>query len=216
MVIPPGGTAAGGSAGESGTQVPLAIDIGAGTFTIPQERLADAPGIYRGRVLVSDGVNTTEVLNGALFNICVLSNGGVELCNGIDDDCDGTVDNAAHPGSEQVSLNPQPFPPAPGGFAVMLQWTADPLAQSYDVVYGDVTSLRTSGGNFTGSVLGCLADDLTATSAGPLPDPPVGRAFWFELRGNNCSGPGTYDSGGPAQVGSRDAEIDASPLACHP
>jgi hypothetical protein len=210
MVIPPGGSAAGGG----GPQTPMAIDIAAGTFTIPQEPLGDAPGTYTGRVLVSDGVNTTEAWNGALFNICALSNGGVELCNGIDDDCNGTVDDAPHPGSEQVALNPQPFPPAPGG--IVMQWTPDPAAQSYDAVFGDVGRLRSSGGNFTTAVLGCLADNTTATSIGPLPDPPVGAAYWFELRGNNCSGPGTYDSGDPAQAGSRDPEINASPAACRP
>jgi hypothetical protein len=113
-----------------------------------------------------------------------------------------------------VALNPQPFPPAPGG--IVMQWTPDPAAQSYDAVFGDVGRLRSSGGNFTTAVLGCLADNTTATSIGPLPDPPVGAAYWFELRGNNCSGPGTYDSGDPAQAGSRDPEINASPAACRP
>ena len=202
--------------GPSGPPVPVAIDIVGTTFRIPQERMADAPGPYTGRLLVSDGVNTTEIFNGALFNICNLSNGGVEFCNGLDDDCDGIVDNAAPPGAEQVQLNPQPFPPAPGGTATMMQWVADPLAQSFDAVYGDLNILRDSGGNFTQATLGCLADNVTAPPVGPLPDPPPGHAFWFELRGNNCSGPGTYDSGDAAQVGSRDAEINASPRACRP
>ncbi len=210
LVIPPGSAAGGGP------QIPVAVDIAGGTFTIPHQRMADVPGLYTGRVLVSDGVNTTEVWNGALFNICNLSNGGVELCNGIDDDCNGLVDDAPLPGPEQVALNPQPFPPAPGGTAIMMQWPADPLAQSYDVVFGDLNVLHDSGGNFSAALLGCLADDLPGTSTGPLPDPPPGRGYFFELRGNDCSGPGTYDSGDPAQVGLRDAEINGSPLACHP
>jgi hypothetical protein len=198
--------------GASGPPVPVATDITGTTFQIPQERMADTPGTYSGRLLVSDGVNTTEIWNGALLTICNLSNGGLELCNGIDDNCDGIVDNAALPGPEQVELNPQPLPP--GGAA--MQWTADPLAQSYDAVYGDLGVLLARGGDFTGSTLGCLADDLTSTSLGTLPDPPAGTAFWFLVRGSNCTGPGTYDSGDPAQAASRDAGIDASPAACRP
>jgi len=211
LVMPPPS-----AAGGTGTQTPVAIDIVGNTFRIPQERLADAPGPYAGRLLVSDGVNTTEIFNGALFNICSLSNGGVEYCNGLDDNCDGLVDNSPLPGPEQVQLNPQPFPPAPGGFATMMQWAPDPMSQSFDVVYGDLNLLRNSGGDFTQSTLGCLAENVTGPPVGPLPDPPPGGAFWFELRGNNCSGPGTYNSGDPAQVGSRDAEINASPRACRP
>jgi hypothetical protein len=44
--------------------------------------------------------------------------------------------------------------------------------------------------------------------------PSLGKAFWFLVRGANCAGKGTYNSGVPAQVGSRDAEIDASTAAC--
>jgi hypothetical protein len=209
-------TSPGSAAGGSGTPTPLAIDITGSTFTVPHEQMAGSPGLYAGRVLVSDGVNTREVFNGALFNICTLNNGGVETCNGIDDDCDGAVDNGPLPGPEQVQLNPQPFPPAPGGMAVMMQWAADPSALSYDVVYGDLGRLRDSSGNFTIATIGCLGENLSATSTGPLPDPLPGQALWFEIRGNGCSGPGTYDSGDAVQVGARDAEINASPAACHP
>ena len=144
------------------------MDMVGTTFRMPQERMADAPGPYTGRLLVSDGVNTTEIYNGALFNICNLSNGGMEFCNGIDDDCDGTVDNAPLPGAEQVELNPQPFSPGPTGTA--MRWAADPRAQSYDAVYGDMNILHDSGGNFTQATLGCLGENVPAAPVGPLPD----------------------------------------------
>ncbi|HKQ97437.1 MAG TPA: hypothetical protein VJV75_06150 [Candidatus Polarisedimenticolia bacterium] len=215
LLLPPSASGGPGGPGGTGTQLPIAIDIAGGNFHLPQEQLAGVPGLYGGRVLVTDGVNTTEVWSGALFNVCNLANGGVEICNGLDDNCDGTVDNAPLPGPEMVSLNPQPFPPAPGD-GITMQWAPDPLAQSYDVVYGDLNVLSTGGGNFTNSVIACLAENQTATSINLIPTPPVGHAYWFEVRGNDCTGPGTYDSGEAAQVGLRDAEIDASRSACRP
>jgi len=35
-----------------------------------------------------------------------------------------------------------------------------------------------------------------------------------EVRGANCGAAGTFDSGGPGQVGFRDGEIAASPNRC--
>jgi hypothetical protein len=191
----------------------VAFDFTGGTFQIPQAQLADDPGVYTGRILVSDGGNTAEMTNGALFNICNYSNGGVELCgNGIDDDCDGIVDNALPPGPASVELNPQPQPP--GG--VVFTRLPNPNAQSWDVVYGDLGPVRSSGGNFSGATRGCLADDSTDTSVAASPVPSPGQVLFFAARGNNCAGPGTYDSGDPRQAGSRDAGINASTASCRP
>jgi len=134
-----------------------------------------------------------------------------EICNGVDDDCDGFIDNGAAPGPVDVRLNPQPFPPGPE-----LSWTAIPDTQSYDVVLADLGTLRDSGGDFTVATLGCLADDVRETSLGELPTPVPDQAFLILVRGNNCAGPGTYDSGAPSQVGSRDPGINAAPATCHP
>ncbi len=201
----------GSPAGSASTPVPVAFDITGGTLQIPQAQLADDPGVYTGRILVSDGANTAEMTNGALFNICNYSNGGIDLCgNGIDDDCDGIPDNPLPPGPASVELNPQPFPPGPTGFT----WPADPNAQSYDVAYGDLGLVRSSGGNFSGATQGCLADDSTGTSVAVSPVPSPGQVLFFAARGNNCAGPGTYDSGDPRQAGSRDAGINASTASC--
>ncbi len=134
-----------------------------------------------------------------------------EICNGIDDNCDGIIDNGAAPGPVDVRLNPQPFPPGPE-----LSWTAVPAAQSYDVVFADLGRLRNSGGDFALATQGCLADNVTETSLGLLPTPVPNQAFLILVRGNNCAGPGTYDSGAPSQVGSRDPGINAAPATCHP
>jgi len=96
----------------------------------------------------------------------------------------------------------------------LLQWTGTPGAIGYDVVYGDLGTLARSGGDFTAAVEGCMANDLPEISLPYAMSPPLGSGFWFLVRDVTPSGPGSYDSGFPGQVGSRDAEIDGSPLAC--
>ena len=61
---------------------------------------------------------------------------------------------------------------------------------------------------------GCLDDNRTTTSMLIVEAPDAGDGFWFLVRGQNCGGSGTYDSGGPAQVGGRDLEIASSGAAC--
>ena len=98
--------------------------------------------------------------------------------------------------------------------AGQLSWTGVQGATSYDVVRGDVETLTRTGGDFTAATLGCVANDVTGTSATATGTPGVGQAIWYLIRGGNCAGPGTYDSGVPSQAGSRDAEINASTAAC--
>ena len=97
-----------------------------------------------------------------------------------------------------------------------ISWKTLAVATSYDVVTGDLRNLSLSGGNFTTSLTGCLENDgvdlhATDPSIPPLP----GSGIFYIVRGTNGVGqPGTYDSGVPGQVGSRDAEIHASPASC--
>jgi hypothetical protein len=44
--------------------------------------------------------------------------------------------------------------------------------------------------------------------------PAAGQGDWFLVRGVTAGGAGSYDSGDPAQVGSRDAGIAASGNGC--
>ena len=44
--------------------------------------------------------------------------------------------------------------------------------------------------------------------------PDTVDGFWFLVRGVNCGGSGSYDTGEPSQVGSRDAEIAGSGADC--
>ena len=74
--------------------------------------------------------------------------------------------------------------------------------------------LRRSEGNFTEATRDCLADDLEADRLLIDLRPESEAGLWFLVRGVNPSGPGTYDTGGGSQVGNRDEEIAASPVAC--
>ncbi len=132
-----------------------------------------------------------------------------ELCNGVDDECDGTIDNAAPPGPLD-SLTLRSDEPA-------IAWDPGPPTEVYDVVYGSLGGLLSSAGDFTAATQGCLAQSTAETSATFSASPAVGEGFWIAVRGNNCAGSGTYDSGDPGQVGSRDSEVNASPYSCgHP
>jgi hypothetical protein len=102
----------------------------------------------------------------------------------------------------------------PGGNNLLLSWPAISGATSYDVVQGGLLALRSSGGNFQSATQACAADNTLGTSVTTGGTPSLGDGFWFLVRGTNCGGNGTYDSGAPRQVGLRDAEIAASGNNC--
>lgn len=95
-----------------------------------------------------------------------------------------------------------------------LWWSSLRGATGYDVVRGDLGILFSSHGNFTSAVQGCLADNLTQTFLLHSGSPAPGQGTWYLARKVTAGGPGTYDSGAPSQVGSRDAEITASGIGC--
>jgi hypothetical protein len=84
----------------------------------------------------------------------------------------------------------------------------------FDLVRGDLLTLRSTAGDFTAATLDCLTDDLTANFLPYGTDPAVGGGFWFLVREVVGAVAGTYDEPSGSQVGSRDAEIDAAPGAC--
>jgi len=98
--------------------------------------------------------------------------------------------------------------------ATALTWTTVPRATAYDLVRGDLNALRASSGDFTTATERCLADDLAATNASDTDTPAAEHGYWYVVRGVNCGGTGSYDSGAPSQPASRDAEIAASVHAC--
>ena len=151
----------------------------------------------------------TSCDNGSLVNSCVPGAPSTESCNGLDDNCDGAVDNAAAPtGAPAVALQKL------AGNSARLSWPAVPVATGYDVVRGSLQSLRTSGGNFSAATSDCYRNDLTATTVDDATVPAVGQGIWYLLRATNCGGSASYNSAASSQSGSRDAEIAASGHAC--
>ena len=67
---------------------------------------------------------------------------------------------------------------------------------------------------FTVATDACLGNDLAGTTYEDSAVPGGGEDFWYLVRAVNCGGPASYDEGSPSQVGSRDAEIEASGAAC--
>ena len=134
--------------------------------------------------------------------------GVAEVCgDGLDNDCSGTADDAgALAGTSTMSVTA-----AEGG---TVSWTPLAGANVYDVVRGSLGVLASSHGDFTLATNLCLGNDLVATTHADASAPSAGQGYWYVVRGANCAGPGTYDSGAASQVGARDAEIQAAAAAC--
>ena len=95
-----------------------------------------------------------------------------------------------------------------------LSWEPVPQASGYDVVRGDLRTLRSSGGDFTAATTGCLASNAPSTSVFFSDDPAPGEGFWFLARWVGASPGDTYDEDDPAQMGTSDAAIDAAAASC--
>lgn len=129
--------------------------------------------------------------------------GAADPCGGLDNDRNGVPDD--------------PPPPGPAGAVTVrrdgVAWSAEPGATAYDIVRGDLGALSATA-DFSSATEGRLADDLAATSFPCAGEPAPGLGFRFLVRGVNCGGEGSYDSGAPSRSGSRDAGIEASSGSC--
>ena len=91
-----------------------------------------------------------------------------------------------------------------------LVWLSSLDATHYDVVSGDLNTLRSSGGNFVVATDPCLVDDSTALTLPQTEAPAPGEGRWFLVRG----GAFTWNSPGTDQVGDRDPQLAAAGSAC--
>ena len=100
------------------------------------------------------------------------------------------------------------------GADLELSWFVVVDADWYEVVRGNLATLRSSGGDYTAAADSCAADNENSTSVLIAGDPLPGDGFWYLVRATNCRGKGTYDAVGSAQIGARDAEIVAGANDC--
>jgi hypothetical protein len=101
------------------------------------------------------------------------------------------------------------------GAKVQLSWSPLANATWYDVETGSLSALRAAHGDFSQATSGCAVSRTTSTTATvSVADPPPGQSVWLLVRGADCRGHGSWDSGAPSQHGSRDAGIAASGLVC--
>ena len=89
-----------------------------------------------------------------------------------------------------------------------LQWAAAVSSDTYDVARGSGLLLL-SGGDPGAAFDHCLVDDSPLLDVSDPVLPPLGDAYLYVVRGGHCGDPGTYDSGGAQQQGSRDAALTA-------
>ena len=136
-----------------------------------------------------------------------VSPGAVEICDYSDNDCDGTVDDGF------------PFPGQTTGifFGIdkqTINWESEISADRYDAVKGDLESLRSSLGDFSISILSCLANDVPVTWTSDMDEPDPGQGYYYLVRAQRDCHSGTYNSLDPGQIGDRDAEIEAASNKC--
>ena len=152
------------------------------------------------------GIVTCDGAGGATCN-AVPGTPSAETCDGADNDCDGSVDNAAVPASFMTDIEVYNL-----SGVTHVTWSPVPGATGYDVVKGSLVNLRSSAGNFQASTNACVANDTPQTDVTYPFGPAPGFGFYFLVRPLNCGGNGTFNSGD--QTGLRDSEVIASGFGC--
>jgi hypothetical protein len=117
--------------------------------------------------------------------------------------------NGAYCHDTVIQVRARPFPK----LAVehdAIAWDPDPPATAFEVVRGDLGTLRSSGGAYQAAVDECVADDMSADTVPFQLSPAPGHAYWFLVRTEG----GSYDAWDLTPAAPRDPGIDASPVSC--
>ena len=78
-----------------------------------------------------------------------------------------------------------------------VRWNAHPRAKSYDVVRGNLMSLRSSAGNFLVPAPVCVENEGTDLQADLSMTPTPGQALYILVRATECNGAlGTWNDAG--------------------
>lgn len=100
--------------------------------------------------------------------------------------------------------------------ATEMTWGAVFGATGYDVVRGDLATLRSTAGDFAAATQACVLNGQPDGSYNHAMDPALaaGQGYWYLSRTRDAVGKGTFDSGHSSQAGLRDGEIEASGVSC--
>ena len=92
-----------------------------------------------------------------------------------------------------------------------------PATASVDLVRGNLAALRASGGNYTGTVSTCAANNVAATGIADGTSPGAGGALYYLVRPTVvtfCNQTPGYTTNNPKEAPGRDAEIQADGNSC--
>jgi hypothetical protein len=137
---------------------------------------------------------------------CAIRPSAVDVCDGVDNDCNGIVDNGITvPGTVNGLVS--------GPLKNELHWSPVVGADRYDVVRGDLLSLRGSSGDFTSSLSACI-DDAPGSTTSDAATPGIGGGLYYLVRAQAACKNGSFSQWTGAEQPGRDIEISLSPLTC--